>query len=127
MTKKIKTKKINSKVVASAENPVAKTEKKTKEVSKKNSDKAKKKILAKVTEKQGANLVEEVISHREVKYLYPENCTSTLQRKSWRQKARSEINKLKRELYDIVDKGSAEYKNKAAELASKEKMYLKAV
>lgn len=102
-----------------------KEKKSSKKLSLKVENKAKKKLLKEVTEKQGASLVEEVISHREVKWKYPEDCIGTLERKKFRQKARAEINKLKRELFDISDAGSAAYKEKAAELRAKEKEYLK--
>lgn len=113
----------NTQVISSTSEKKDKAQEATKTVKVK--DKAKKKILKKVSEKQGATLVEEVVSHREVKWLYPEDITTPLARKSWRQKARHEINKLKSELFDILDKGSAEYKAKEKELQAKEKAYLK--
>ena len=49
----------------------------------------------KAVKKQAANnLMEEVISKREVKYLYPDDIKDTLSRKKWRQSVRTELRKL---------------------------------
>lgn len=127
--KKIKnSKKVNEKTISASVNPT--TEKKNKKVKASESIEvkasSKKKLLKKVTEKQGASLVENVISKREVKWKYPADINTPLARKSWRQKARHEINKLQSELYTMVNKGSVEYKKKEAELKEKREAYLKA-
>lgn len=89
-----------------------------KETKKASSPKAKKTQIPKDPEKQvikevkkqnKANLVEEVISNREVKYIYPVDCQDTLSRKKWRQKVRNEIKRLKLVMADIADKTSKEY------------------
>lgn len=55
-------------------------------------------------------LVEEVISNREVKYVYPADCTDTLSRKSWRQKVRNKLHSLERVMFRIKDQESKEFK-----------------
>ena len=55
-------------------------------------------------------LLESVISKREVKYIYPEDCTDTLTRKSFRQKVRNKLHTLERNLFRIKDQSSKEYK-----------------
>ena len=43
------------------------------------------KLISKTQEKVEANLVEEVVTKREVKYIYPADCEDTLSRKKFRQ------------------------------------------
>lgn len=72
-----------------------------------------------------ANLVEQVISNRAVKYLYPADIVDTLSRKAWRQKTRDELNKLKLILADIKDSDSKEYKVASKKLEAFQKANLK--
>ena len=71
---------------------------------------SKESLVKKVTPLNKANLIENVTSHREVKYIYPEDVVDTLSRKSWRQKVRDELNKHKLALVDFKDQSSKEYK-----------------
>lgn len=68
-----------------------------------------KQVIKEVKKQNKANLIEEVISNREVKYIYPADCQDTLSRKKWRQKVRNEIKRLKLVMADIADKTSKEY------------------
>lgn len=80
----------------------------------------------KVAKSQAANnLVEEVISNREVKYIYPEDCQDTLSRKKWRQKVRNELKKLETTMLRIEDKNSKEFKKAEKEFISAKKKYMK--
>lgn len=91
--------------------------------------KAQKTPTAKATKKAKKeslnNLMEEVISNREVKYLYPADCLDTLSRKKWRQGVRNELRKLELALSRIEDKASKEYKAKEKEYKAKVKEYMK--
>ena len=94
-------------------------ESKTQKVSKKtevtelpNATKAAKKTKAvKIAkEQQEAALLEQVVSQREVKYIYPDDVQDTLARKKWRQQTRNELHKLEREMHRITDQNSKEFK-----------------
>lgn len=79
---------------------------------------AKEKVVNKVKKQAEVNLVEEVITKREVKYIYPADCQDTLSRKKYRQQVRNQLNRLELEMLRIEDKQSKEFK-------AKEKEYLK--
>lgn len=79
---------------------------------------AKEKVVSKVKKQAEVNLVEEVITKREVKYIYPSDCQDTLSRKKHRQQVRNQLNRLELEMLRIEDKQSKEFK-------AKEKEYLK--
>lgn len=83
------------------------------------------KVLKKVKVQNEINLVEEVISKREVKYKYPEDCIDTLSRKKYRQQVRSKLHQLELEMYRIQDKQSKEFKRKSKEYESYKKEVLK--
>lgn len=70
-------------------------------------------------------LVEEVVSKREVKYIYPADCTDTLSRKKWRQEVRNELRKLEREMFRIEDKNSKAFKAAQKAFQDAQKKYLK--
>lgn len=76
----------------------------TKKVSKKEE------VVKEVAKQQKPNIIEQVISNREVKYIYPDDVTDTLSRKKWRQQTRNELRKLEREMLRIQDHNSKEYK-----------------
>ena len=76
------------------------------------------KVVKKVKKQAEVNLVEEVITKREVKYIYPADCQDTLSRKKHRQQVRNQLNRLELEMLRIEDKQSKEFK-------AKEKEYLK--
>lgn len=81
-------------------NPKAKAPKATK----------KEQVTKEVTKQQNTAIIEQVISNREVKYIYPEDVKDTLARKRWRQQTRNELHRLEREMYRIKDTNSKEYK-----------------
>lgn len=83
--------------------PEAKADKKKKKT-------AKDKAVEDTANQQKPSIIEEVISHRDVKYIYPEDVTDTLSRKSWRQKARAKLRQLERDMFRITDQNSKEYK-----------------
>ena len=70
----------------------------------------KEQVTKEVTKQQNTAILEQVISHREVKYIYPEDVVDTLARKRWRQQTRNELHRLEREMYRIKDSNSKEYK-----------------
>lgn len=71
----------------------------------------KEKVVKEVAKQQKPNIIEQVISNREVKYIYPDDITDTLSRKKWRQQTRNELRKLEREMLRIQDHNSKEYKS----------------
>lgn len=71
-----------------------------------------------VAKQQSSAILENVVSKREVKYIYPEDVQDTLARKKWRQQTRNELHKLEREMLRIQDHNSKEFK--AAEKAFKD-------
>lgn len=77
----------------------------------KDKKKAKKdKVVKEVAAQQKESILEEVVSKREVKYIYPEDVKDTLSRKTWRQKTRNELHRLELQLSRIKDTNSKEYK-----------------
>lgn len=91
----------------------------TKKVSKK------KEVVKEVAKQQKPNIIEQVISNREVKYIYPDNITDTLSRKKWRQQTRNELRKLEREMLRIQDHNSKEYKSAQNKYITFQKKVLK--
>lgn len=71
----------------------------------------KEEVVKEVAKQQKPNIIEQVISNREVKYIYPDDVTDTLSRKKWRQQTRNELRKLEREMLRIQDHNSKEYKS----------------
>lgn len=69
----------------------------------------KEEVVKEVAKQQKPNIIEQVISNREVKYIYPDDVTDTLSRKKWRQQTRNELRKLEREMLRIQDHNSKEY------------------
>ena len=102
-TKEVTPKAEEAKVTKTTKEAVLKVEPKAKKVSKK-------KVEKEVTEINKTNLIEKVISNREVKYLYPEDCIDTLSRKSWRQKVRNRLHSLEMAMHRIQDQSSKEFK-----------------
>mgnify|MGYP000018404646 CR=1 FL=1 len=101
-----------------------KAQKKEDKTSKKKTKKNEK-VLKEVKAQNEINLVEEVISKREVKYKYPEDCIDTLSRKKYRQQVRNKLHQLELEMYRIQDKQSKEFKRKSKEYESYKKEILK--
>lgn len=91
----------------------------TKKVSKKEE------VVKEVAKQQKPNIIEQVISNREVKYIYPEDVADTLSRKKWRQQTRNELRKLEREMLRIQDHNSKEYKSAQNKYITFQKKVLK--
>lgn len=87
-----------------------KNRKETSKVENSKSTGKKKKVVESVKEQQEVALLEEVVSQREVKYIYPEGIDDTLSRKKWRQQTRNKLHQLEREMHRITDQNSKEYK-----------------
>ena len=98
--------------VTNKETSKEKPKKKTTATTEAKAPKATKKeqVTKEVTKQQNTAILEQVISHREVKYIYPEDVKDTLARKRWRQQTRNELHRLEREMYRIQDTNSKEYK-----------------
>lgn len=74
-------------------------------------EKTKRDEIVSITKKKAeANLVEEVVTKREVKYIYPEDVNDTLSRKKFRQQVRNKIHQLELTMLRIKDKESKEFK-----------------
>ena len=110
---------------------VAKLQKKEttkKATTKKESKKATKeeKVTKEVAKVQNLEIVEEVISKREVKYKYPDNIINDhLAKKRWRQEVRNTLRALERELFRIKDTTSKEYKEALKKYQDKQKAVYK--
>lgn len=85
----------------------------------------KKEVVKEVAKQQKPNIIEQVISNREVKYIYPDDITDTLSRKKWRQQTRNELRKLEREMLRIQDHNSKEYKSAQNKYITFQKKVLK--
>lgn len=70
----------------------------------------KSKVKKEIKADAAATLVEEVISKREVKYIYPADCTDTLARKKYRAQVRNKLHQLELTMLRIEDKTSKEFK-----------------
>lgn len=78
-----------------------------------------------VAKQQKVALVEKVVANREVKYIYPEDVTDTLSRKTWRQKTRNKLHQLELAVGRIKDQNSKEYKKALKEYNDFKKQVLK--
>ena len=78
-----------------------------------------------VAKQQKVALVEKVVANREVKYIYPEDVTDTLSRKTWRQKTRNKLHQLELAVGRIKDQNSKEYKKELKEYKDFKKQVLK--
>lgn len=85
----------------------------------------KEKVVKEVAKQQKPNIIEQVISNREVKYIYPDDVIDTLSRKKWRQQTRNELRKLEREMLRIQDHNSKEYKSAQNKYITFQKKVLK--
>ena len=85
----------------------------------------KEEVVKEVAKQQKPNIIERVISNREVKYIYPEDAVDTLSRKKWRQQTRNELRKLEREMLRIQDHNSKEYKSAQNKYITFQKKVLK--
>lgn len=100
-----------------------KKDKKKKKASKK--AKAAEATAKEVAKQQKVALVEKVVANREVKYIYPEDVTDTLSRKTWRQKTRNKLHQLELAVSRIKDQNSKEYKKALKEYNDFRKEVLK--
>lgn len=82
-------------------------------------------VVKEVAKQQKPHIIEQVISNREVKYIYPDDITDTLSRKKWRQQTRNELRKLEREMLRIKDHNSKEYKSAQNKYITFQKKVLK--
>lgn len=85
----------------------------------------KEEVVKEVAKQQKPNIIEQVISKREVKYIYPDDVTDTLSRKKWRQQTRNELRKLERKMLRIQDHNSKEYKSAQNKYVTFQKKVLK--
>lgn len=95
------------------------------ELSPKTKTSKKEQVVKEVKEQQKPSIIEQVISNREVKYVYPEDVTDTLARKKWRQQTRNELHRLEREMFRIKDQNSKEFKAAAKAYEDFKKKVLK--
>ena len=79
-------------------------------------EKKKSKVAKEVTPVTNTALMEQVVSKREIKYIYPDDCIDTLARKQFRQKVRNKIHKMENQLFKMEDKTSKEYLKISKEL-----------
>lgn len=85
----------------------------------------KEEVVKEVAKQQKPHIIEQVISNREVKYIYPDDVTDTLSRKKWRQQTRNELRKLEREMLRTKDHNSKEYKSAQNKYITFQKKVLK--
>jgi hypothetical protein len=85
----------------------------------------KEETIKEVKQQQSPSIIEQVISNREVKYVYPSDITDTLARKKWRQQTRNELHRLEREMFRIKDQNSKEFKGAAKKYEDFKKKVLK--
>lgn len=83
------------------------------------------KLVAKAQKKVEANLVEEVVTKREVKYIYPADCEDTLSRKKFRQTVRNKIHQLELAMLRIEDQDSKEFKKAKKEYLEYKNQFVK--
>lgn len=86
----------------------SKAEKSKKVKSKETPNTTKAKVTKEVEAQQKADLIEGVVAHREVKYIYPEDVTDTLARKKWRQQVRNKLKDLERAWLRIQNENTKE-------------------
>ena len=105
---------------------VGKEKEATEKASEKKVKKTKKeKLVDKTKKKVEANLVEEVVTKREVKYIYPEDCEDTLSRKKFRQQVRNKIHQLELAMLRIEDQNSKEFKKAKNEYLEYKSQFVK--
>ena len=71
------------------------------------------------------NLIEEVVTKREVKYIYPADCEDTLSRKKFRQQVRNKIHQLELAMLRIENQDSKEYKKAKKEYLEYKNQFVK--
>lgn len=83
------------------------------------------KLVAKAQKKVEANLVDEVVTKREVKYIYPADCEDTLSRKKFRQQVRNKIHQLELAMLRIENQDSKEFKKAKKEYLEYKNQFVK--
>lgn len=105
---------------------VGKEKEATEKASEKKVKKTKKeKLVDKTKKKVEANLVEEVVTKREVKYIYPADCEDTLSRKKFRQQVRNKIHQLELAMLRIENQDSKEFKKAKKEYLEYKNQFVK--
>lgn len=105
---------------------VGKEKEATEKASEKKVKKTKKeKLVDKTKKKVEANLVEEVVTKREVKYIYPADCEDTLSRKKFRQQVRNKIHQLELAMLRIENQDSKEFKKAKKEYHEYKNQFVK--
>ena len=95
------------------------------QTSKKEQASKKEQVVKEVKEQQKPSIIEQVISNREVKYVYPADVVDTLARKKWRQQTRNELHRLELAMARIKDTNSKEFKAAAKAYEDFKKKVLK--
>lgn len=95
------------------------------ELSPKGKTSKKAQVVKEVKEQQKPSIIEQVISNREVKYVYPADVVDTLARKKWRQQTRNELHRLELAMARIKDTNSKEFKAAAKAYEDFKKKVLK--
>lgn len=105
---------------------VGKEKEATEKASEKKVKKTKKeKLVDKTKKKVEANLVEEVVTKREVKYIYPADCEDTFSRKKFRQQVRNKIHQLELAMLRIENRDSKEFKEAKKEYLEYKNQFVK--
>lgn len=66
-------------------------------------------VIKEVEEQQKPSIIEKVISHREVKYIYPADVQDTLARKKWRQQVRNKLHELELKMNRLREGNKKEF------------------
>lgn len=111
-----KTKALNPKVEEAQEETSKKVKATKIELPSTKLEKKKSKVAKEVTPVTNTALMEQVVSKREIKYIYPDDCIDTLARKQFRQKVRNKVHKMENQLFKMSDKTSKEYLKISKEL-----------
>ena len=105
--------------------PKTQTSKKEQVVKEVKEPSKKEQVVKEVKEQQKPSIIEQVISNREVKYVYPADVVDTLARKKWRQQTRNELHRLELAMARIKDTNSKEFKAAAKAYEDFKKKVLK--
>jgi hypothetical protein len=120
-----KAKKTKKELVKDAQEAATKFANAKVELSPKTKTSKKEQVVKEVKEQQKPSIIEQVISNREVKYVYPEDVVDTLARKKWRQQTRNELHRLELAMARIKDTNSKEFKAAAKAYEDFKKKVLK--
>lgn len=105
---------------------VGKEKEATEKASEKKAKKTKKeKLVDKTKKKVEANLIEEVVTKREIKYIYPADCGDTLSRKKFRQRIRSKIHQLELAMLRVENRDSEDFEKAEKEYLEYKNQFVK--